>query len=249
MNEHYLEQLKTEVTIRNLTVSTGKTYFNYVKYFLGYTGKEASEISLEEVRQFLLFKKSKGITAATLNLYNSSIRFFFRHVLHELWDDELVPRMKVDRHLPAILTQEEIQKILDSTMNLKHKTMIATMYSSGLRVSEVCRLHYDDISRSNMHIHIRHSKSRRDRYTILSKRNLDLLTQYWYQCGKPKGILFPSNHDGGYIDKTSVNQFVKRTARDAGITKKISCHTYHMTNKAFMGIKSPFDLFGGESNE
>ena len=279
MNETYFDQLQTEVSLRNLTASTGKTYQGYLKSFLEQTGINADEITMDNVRSFLITKKTSGTSSASLNLYNLAIRFFVRRVLHKQWDWELVPRMKVDRKLPVILTQEEIQRIIDITKNLKHKAMIATMYSSGLRVSELCQLHYCDISRSNMHIHVRHTKSRMDRYAVLSERNLEILTAYWYQCGKPRNILFPSSQTGNYIDKNSIAQMIKRIALQAGIYKKVSCHTFrhsfachmlesgvdktyiqillghldprstqvylHMTNKAFMGIKSPFDNFGG----
>ncbi len=98
------------------------------------------------------------------------------------------------------------------------------MYSSGLRVSEVVHLHYDDISRTNMTIHVRETKGRIDRYTILSQKNLDLLTEYWYKCGRPKDILFPSSWTGGYLDITGVNQFFKKSAKLAGITRHVSSH-------------------------
>ena len=74
------------------------------------------------------------------------------------------------------------------------------MYSSGLRVSEVVHLHYDDISRKNMTIHVRETKGRIDRYTILSQKNLDLLTEYWYKCGRPKDILFQWSPLPGPVD-------------------------------------------------
>ena len=117
-----------------------------------------------------------------------------------------------------------INAIIDATPNLKHKAIIATMYSSGLRVSEVVHLHYDDISRTNMTIHVRETKGRIDRYTILSQKNLDLLTEYWYKCGRPKDILFPSSWTGGYLDITGVNQFFKKSAKLAGITRHVSSH-------------------------
>ena len=98
------------------------------------------------------------------------------------WDDDDIPRMKRDRKLPTVLTKTEISAILDATPNLKHKAMIATMYSGGLRVSEVTHLHYDDISRTNKTIHIRDGKSRSDRYTLLADRTLEILTEYWFQC-------------------------------------------------------------------
>ena len=140
------------------------------------------------------------------------------------WEDEDIPRMKLDRSLPTVLSREEMNRIIDATPNLKHKAIIATMYSSGLRVSEVVHLHYEDISRRNKTIHVRESKSRRDRYTILSDRNLDLLTEYWFKCGKPRDILFPSSWTGTYLDKNSINQYFKKSAAMAGITKQVSSH-------------------------
>ena len=132
--------------------------------------------------------------------------------------------MKRERNLPAVLSRDEINAIIDATPNLKHKAIIATMYSSGLRVSEVVHLHYDDISRTNMTIHVRETKGRIDRYTILSQKNLDLLTEYWYKCDRPKDILFPSSWTGGYLDITGVNQFFKKSAKLAGITRHVSSH-------------------------
>lgn len=84
------------------------------------------------------------------------------------WDDDDIPRMKRDRKLPTVPTKSEVTAILDATSNLKNKAIIATMYSGGLRVSEVTHLHYDDISRTNKTIHICNGKSRFDRYTLLA---------------------------------------------------------------------------------
>ena len=134
------------------------------------------------------------------------------------------PRMKKDRKLPTVLTKAEVTAILDATPNLKHKAIIATMYSGGLRVSEVIHLHYDDISRTNKTIHIRESKSRSDRYTLLADRTLEILTEYWFKYGKPKAILFPSSYSGDYLRRDSVIQFFRESAKRAGIKKHVSTH-------------------------
>ena len=169
-------------------------------------------------------KRLQGRSPETHNHYRSSIKFLYKRVLKIAWDDEEVPAMKRERNLPTVLTPQEINAIIDVTDNLKHKAIIATMYSSGLRVSEVTHLHYDDISRTNMTIHVRKAKGRIDRYTILSRKNLDLLTEYWFKCGRPKGILFPSSWTGDYLDIASVNQFFKASAKKAGITRRVSSH-------------------------
>ena len=109
--------------------------------------------------------------------------------------------------------------------DLKYKAMFATMYSSGMRVSEVIHLHYDDISRTNMQIHVRDTKNRMDRYTILSKRNLDLLTEYWFRKGRPKGILFPNKFTGQYLTVGTLEQVMRRSAAEAELPKGVSPHS------------------------
>ena len=218
------ESIRFAAEKRNLRERTIQLYCNNVGYFLRHINKPVAKLSLEDADAFLTMKRLEGISPETHNHYRASIKFLYKRVLKITWDDEEVPAMKRERNLPTVLTPWEINAIIDATDNLKHKAIIATMYSSGLRVSEVIHLHYDDISRTNMTIHVRESKGRIDRYTILSKKNLDLLTEYWFKCGRPKGILFPSSWTGSYLDIGSVNQFFKASAKKAGITRRVSSH-------------------------
>lgn len=225
MYEKYMQLLEEEAKIRNLKNRSILCYKNYVSYFLNYVGKDPQELSCQDVRDFLLAKKEEGLKATTLNLYNSAIRFFYRNVLHILWDDVRVPRMRIDHKLPTVLSRQDIDGLLDSTDDLRYRAMFATMYSSGLRVSEVIHLHYEDISRTNMQIHVRESKSRMDRYTILSRRNLDLLTEYWFRCGRPRDILFPNKFTGGYLTVSTLEQVMRRCVRKAGLPAGATPHS------------------------
>ena len=224
MYEDIFAQIRNEAEKRNLKETTINAYCKSVGYFLRNVNKDVSSLTTDDVDAFLTEKRLSGLASQTYNHYYASIRFFYKRILKMNWDDEDIPRMKLDRSLPTVLSRDEIQSIIDHTPNLKHKAIIATMYSSGLRVSEVVHLHYDDISRTNRTIHVRESKSRRDRYTILSDRNLDLLTEYWFQCGRPRDILFPSSWTGTYLDKNSINQYFKKSASRAGITKHVTSH-------------------------
>lgn len=134
--------------------------------------------------------------------------------------------MKFNTYLPQILTLEEVKYFIDTIPNLKHKAMLSTTASSGLRISETCSLRYDDISRSNMTIHIRESKNRSDRYTILSAKNLDILTQYWYEYGKPRDWIFPGQKEGTHINNQSMHYVIKEHTARLGWNKNISCHTF-----------------------
>lgn len=225
MYDEYLRQLDEAGKIRNLKERSISCYRNYVSYFLNYVKKDPSDLTCQDVRNFLLAKKEDGLKATTLNLYNSAIRFFYRNVLHILWDDITVPRMIIEHKLPTVLTADEVERLLDATEDLKYKAMFATMYSSGMRVSEVIHLHYDDISRTNMQIHVRDTKNRMDRYTILSKRNLDLLTEYWFRKGRPKGILFPNKFTGQYLTVGTLEQVMRRSAAEAELPQGVSPHS------------------------
>lgn len=89
--------------------------------------KVPEELTCQDVRLFLLEKKDSGLKAATINLYNSSIRFFYRNVLPILWDDITVPRMILDHKLPTVLSLDEINRLLDATEDIKYRTMFATI--------------------------------------------------------------------------------------------------------------------------
>lgn len=155
--------------------------------------------------------------------------------------------MLIEHKLPVVLSVDEIDRLLNATDDLKYKTMFATIYSSGMRVSEVIHLHYGDISRTNMQIHIRDAKNRMDRYTILSKRNLALLTEYWFACGKPRDILFPNKFTGEYLTVSSVEQ--RNIQALLGHRDPKSAEVYlHVSNKSLMGIRSPFDRKDGTAN-
>ena len=225
MYEEIFEKIRNEAVKRNLKSSTADAYCNTWKHFMNCVGKTSlEELTIQDVEDFFFEKRIRSIKPETYNHYHSAILFVYKRILKMRWDEDDIPRMKNDRYLPTVLTKGEIQLILDATKNLKHKAMLATMYSAGLRVSELTHLHYSDISRTHRHIHVRDSNSRTDRYTLLADRTLDLLTEYWFKCGKPMHILFPSSYTGGYLDKNSVNQFLKKSAKRAGIEKHVTTH-------------------------
>ena len=126
-------------------------------------------ITYADIRKFIFhMNDTEAKKASTINVYTAAIRFFFEYTLGYVWDSKKIPKMKRDRKLPLVLTREQVNQLIDHMENYKHKAITATMYSSGLRVSEVCHLRYDDILRTRKMIHVPLSKNRQDRYTILS---------------------------------------------------------------------------------
>lgn len=226
MYEDIFELVTIATQKKNLKESTARAYCRTLSSFLNTIGKSWQELSIADADDYLTAKRLAGIMPETYNHYYCALRFIYRWVLKLNWDENEIPRMKRDHSLPTVLSRTEVNAIIDATTNLKYKAIFAVMYSAGLRVSEVTHLHYDDISRTNHSIHIRNTKNRMDRYAILSDRTLDILTEYWFKCGKPRNILFPSRATGEYLEINAINQKLKRTAKRAGITKHVTSHAF-----------------------
>ena len=212
--------------LKNFTPGTREDYFRYVKRVLDFTNKEAMTITYADIRRFIFHLKDyENKKASTINVYTAAIRFFFEYTLGYVWDSKKIPKMKRDRQLPVILTREQVNLLIDSMDNYKHKAMAATMYSSGLRVSEACHLRYEDIRRKQKMIYVSLSKNRQDRYTILSDKNLEILTEYWYRYNRPTGWLFPSTVRDAPLTNSAVELFIKKHAKSLGLPEGVTPHT------------------------
>ena len=198
--DDYLKLFREMISLRGLTDHTVKSYSTYIKTYLFYLSEilhmSPEEVSWPELREFVRWlQKEKKLSDRTINHCISQLRFFTLYVLHKPWDPTQLPMRKFDSYLPYVPTQEETWRFISTMPDLKQRAMVALMYSSGLRIGEVCHLWYKDIERRNLRIHICHSKAREDLYAILSQAALDILTQYWFQYNRPTGWLFPKQTD------------------------------------------------------
>lgn len=230
--DKYLDSYREMISLRGLTDHTITGYSTYIKaYFEFLTNvihKSPEDVSWDEMRQFIQWVQStRSLSDRTINAIISQLRFFTMYVLHKPWDNTQLPMRRFDTYLPYVPTTEEVQLFINTLPTLKQKTMVALMYSAGLRVGEVCNLRYSDIKRSSMRIHVAQAKNRSDRYAILSQRSLDMLTQYWYAYDKPTGWLFPAKQDPSRPCKTAIlaNQ-VQQHREKLALNPKLNCHSF-----------------------
>lgn len=220
------------ISLRGLTGHTVTSYSTYIRAYLEYLSvflhKKPEDVSWAELRDFVRWlQNEKNLSDRTMNHCISQLRFFTIYVLHKPWDPSQLPMRRFDTFLPYVPSREKVFFFIDSFSNLKHKAVVALMYSAGLRVGEVCRLRYDDISRSSMRIHIRSSKNRSDRFAILSANALDILTQYWFDAGRPMGFLFPNRNDPDrHMASFTVNQFISAKEAELGWEHRLTCHSF-----------------------
>ena len=227
---NYLETFREMISLRGLTDHTVKSYSTYIRTYLEYLEQldiKPEDASWDIMRDFISYLKlSRGLSDRTINHSISQLRFFTLYVLHKPWDSTQLPMRRFDQYLPFVPSQEEVQTFISTLPDLKEKAMVCLLYSAGLRVGEVCRLRYEDISRKDMRIHITRSKNRSDRYAILSEQALEILTQYWYTYGRPRGWLFPKAMGGdGPIDTFYVTRHINAHEERLGWPHRITPHS------------------------
>lgn len=228
---NYLETYRDMISLRGLTDHTVKSYSTYIRAYLEYLDALSlapEDASWDIMRDFIRhIQKQRNLSDRTINCCISQLRFFTLYVLHKPWDNTQLPMRRFDQLLPFVPSQQEVQTFISTLPALKERAMISLMYSSGLRVGEVCHLKYQDISRKDMRIHISHGKNRSDRYAILSQNALDILTQYWYTYDRPSDWLFPKVYSGkGPIDTFYVCRHIHAHEQRLGWPHRLTCHSF-----------------------
>ncbi len=220
-----LNQVETELKIRNYSPKTRKAYLGAIRRFLGHIGKPPAELNADDVRRYLLYLvDERGVSRSTLDQTYSALLFLFTQILHRPRVMTKIKRPRPEQKLPVVLSREEVRSLLESITNLKHKALLALIYAGGLRGSEAVRLRPEDIESDRMLIRVRGGKGRKDRYTLLSEYALSLLRDYW-RLYRPKGWLFPGASEGKHLSERTVQKAFERAKKKAGITKPATLHS------------------------
>lgn len=220
-----IEKFKQWMRSKRYSESTVITYSEALKSFLiFYREKAVAEITNEDVivynNEHIL---KNNLSASYQNQTINSIKLFFKIIHNSKIIIEELHRPKNAKRLPNILSKEETFRLIDLTTNLKHKTLLALIYSSGLRISEAINMKITDIDSQRMLIHVKNAKGKKDRYTLLSTKVLEFLREY-YVIYKPNTFLFEGQNGGQYSSR-SAQSVLQQSAKKAGIAKSISLHT------------------------
>jgi site-specific recombinase XerD len=159
----------------------------------------------------------------TFQVRMAALKFFYTRTLKQKWFDVEVAKPKVRRKLPTVLSHEEVKALLDAAANLKHRALLATLYSTGLRCEEAQHLKITDIDSQRMAVHVREGKGRFPRQVMLSPKLLELLLIY-LRWRKPTDWLFPGHKPGFPIHQSAIRQICQQLAKKAGIKKSFSPH-------------------------
>ncbi|MDF2437063.1 MAG: Integrase/recombinase [Bacteroidota bacterium] len=220
-----IERFKSWMSSRRYSESTILTYVEALKSFLKFCNDRAlAEISNEDVIRYNNdYILKNGLSASYQNQVVNALKLFFRTIQSRKLNAEEIHRPKRSFVLPVILSPEEVAGMLNSLENIKHKTMLALIYSGGLRRSELLNLRLEDIDSKRMFISIKAAKGKKDRMVPLSEMILEMLRLY-YKEYKPQHYLFEGQKAGKYTE-SSLEEVFHKAKKLAGIKKSVSLHT------------------------
>ena len=213
--------------LRNLAKGTQRNYLLSVIGVTRYYQTSPDKLSKEMIEDYLLYlKNGKGNTPGSCSVAASGLRFFYNHVADKKISIDYRFSKKRTR-LPTVLTPEEIWKLIHTPKNLKHRLILMTAYSAGLRASEAAALKPEHIDSNRMLIKVENGKGGKQRYTILSVKLLKQLRHYYKTC-KPQAYLFPSSYKHNKnqaLTYSSVYSIYEKARKKAGIKKGAGIHT------------------------
>jgi|TARA_B100000315_G_scaffold12426_1_gene11768 site-specific recombinase XerD len=236
------ERLERDLELKGFSPRTRACYLSWVKDYARYFGRSPDQLGTEEIRIYLhyLIGEKKASRSGVAQAY-SALKFFYTTTLERGFALSKIPRIKVSKKLPVVLSFAEIQAIFECVSNLKHRAILMTIYSAGLRLSEGAGLKVTDIDSQRMLIRVDQGKGNQDRYTLLSEDTLCILRRYWKIC-RPVEWLFPGTRKDRSIHVSSIQKVFKQARQEAGIKKPASVHTLRHSFATHL-LEAGADLF------
>ena len=219
--ETYLAKLRE---LRYSTNTIDSYTFMFKEFINYYPDKELGDITEEEIIGYLQYLVTeRKISTSYQNQAINAIKFYYERVLGGRRKVYLIERPREEKFLPEVLSQEEVTALLNAIDNLKHKAVLMTIYSGGLRISELINLKIKDIDSNRMQIRIEQGKGKKDRYTLLGQKTLEVLRSYVKQY-QPREWLFEGVNYGPFSE-TSIKKALKTALERTKITKHVTPHT------------------------
>jgi integrase/recombinase XerD len=219
-----------ELQRRNFAESTTEAYIRAVKEFSQYFNIPPDRLGPRHIREYqaALFQKRK-FSPNTVAQHLAALRFFYIKTLRKAWSITETPYPKRAVQLPTILSQEEVTRLIDAAQPPLHRTLLMTLYATGLRRAELAHLKASDVDSERMVIHVQGGKGRKDRDVLLSPKLLDELKRHSQRLRLKSSVwLFPSRHvhtSDRPITSKAIYHACKQAARRAALSKKVHPHT------------------------
>jgi len=218
------DRMEEELKLRGYSPRTLKTYVSAVRNFVKYSRRPAEQMGAGEARAYVLHLIEERQASRSLAIQAvCALRFFYTKVLRVPFELDDLPFVKRPKTLPCTLMEKEVAALLRAEPNLKHRVVLMTLYSGGLRLQEALQLRLADIDKAGMRIRIRAGKGGRDRYVMLSPTLLSALQDYFKQY-RPEKWLFYGQSKSDPLQPRTIQKVIKAAALAAKIRKNVTPH-------------------------
>lgn len=225
--EQVCREYEDHMLLKNYSKATLNTYLSNLRLYQRWCMENNVENIYDQfsVREYLLFRVKNGAKWQTMNNIYSAMRKLFREVLMLEWNINKLPRPQKERHLPEMISKEEILRIILACKHLKHQALLVTLYATGMRAGEVSRLRMDNIDAHRLQIRVRKGKGAKDRYINIPEELLKFLRLYYRQY-RPREYLFNGRTKLQPLSIGAMRWPIREAKKKLGITKKVSPHTF-----------------------
>jgi site-specific recombinase XerD len=224
------QRLIDDMNTRQFSRETQRNYIRDIGRFATFLGRSPAAATVEDVRRFQIEQRDAGVPTPTMNSIVSALRFLFTQTIDRPDLARKLIRVAHPRNLPVVLSRDEVLRLLNATICLKHQAALSVAYGAGLRVAEVAALKVADIDSERMLIRVERGKGGRYRNAMLPADLLTLLREWW-KAGRQLGVmhaqgwLFPGQNAMRPISTRQLHRVVVEAARAAEITKRVGPHT------------------------
>jgi integrase/recombinase XerD len=214
-----------EMQIRNYSERTIVSYVHCIERLSFHYKTPPDLLSLDQIKSYIHYcVVERNESTSTLNQIISAVRILYADVLQRAWEPIKLKRPRKEKQLPVVLSIHEVSLLIDSVKNVKHRLILITAYSAGLRINEVRSLRITDIDSDRMQIRVKNGKGKKDRFTLLSSKTLEQLRTY-YKLFRPKKYLFEGYRPSEPIHVRTIGHIFHRALRSSGITKVVTFHS------------------------
>ena len=218
------QRMIEDLRIRNYSARTVEIYVDWVAGLARHFGKSPDQLGPSEIRCYQIFLvQTKKASWPVFNQTVCALRFLYRVTLRRDWVIQHIAFPRQEKKLPIVLSCQEIVRLFGALANLKHRTLLMTIYATGLRLSETLHLRVADIDSSRMLILVRRGKGKKDRYVPLSETLLEQLRNYWKRY-RPEAWLFPGENPNSPLGHSFVQRVCKQAGHRAGLSKRVTPH-------------------------
>ena len=219
------ERMADDMLVRNFAERTIDSYTYHVDRFAKHFGKLPEDLGPEQIREFQLWMiKVNESSWSQFNQAVCALRFLYSVTVPRTWAVQMIPFGKRPKKLPAVLGQDEVHDLIQCVTVPKHRAVLLTLYSAGLRLAEATNLKLRDIDSQRMQLKVNGGKGGKDRYVPISQRLLEELRTYW-KTVRPSNYLFPGKTDDVPLSGATIQRTCKMAAAQARINKTVTPHT------------------------